>query len=169
MTNQTIKNALAAKLPLEALPHIDSFITALEETGLYTGGTMDKIAWSDNIHRGMAAIDENDETWIMQDQEDDIINLIHPKTLAYVWSYKKDLTPTGTHYEFTPKRDHPEELDTLDDYENAPIGTIVTNGSGHPIMKTGTGWDTSAGTTISSQRVAEIAGTPGKVHRWGTP
>lgn len=167
MTNQAIKNALAETLPLEALPHIDNIITALEKAGLYTGGTMDKIAWSDDVHRGMAAVDENGNTWIMQSEETRAINLIHPETLASAWAYKKYLTPTGTRYELTPKRDHPEELNTLDDYENAPIGTIVTTGSGHPITKTETGWATSTGRTISSQRVAEL-GAHGKVHRWGT-
>ena len=167
MTNQAIKNALAETLPLEALPHIDNIITALEKTGLYTGGTMDKIAWSDDVHRGMAAVDDYGETWIMQSEEDDIINLIHPETLKYVWAYKQNLTPTGTRYEFTPKRDHPEELDTLDDYENAPIGTIVAINSRNPLMKIDTGWEVHAGKTVPAQRLAESATAPAKVLRWG--
>lgn len=167
MTNtQHAKNVLAKQLPLEALQYIDDTLNALATAGLLNNGTMDTIVWNDDIHRGMAAIDEGGETWIMQSEEDDIINLIHPETLAYVWGHKKHLTPTGERHHFTPEPNHTTTLETFEDYENAPVGTIVASNEYSPYVKQGKDyWAIAAFDKSFSDK--RMSGTARKVLRPG--
>ena len=168
MTNtQHAKNVLAKQLPLEALPYIDDTLNALAAAGLLNSGAMDTIVWNDDVHRGMAAIDEDGETWIMQSEEDDVINLIHPETLAYVWGYKKHLTPTGTHHHFTPEPGHLTVLKTAKDYKTAPIGTIAAIDGYDPIIKSEDGWEDTDGEVLTDKESAELAIAERKVLRWG--
>lgn len=161
------KIILTKHLPPEAYKYLGEMLEALNTTGLLNNGTMDKIEWNTDIHRGMAAIDEDGETWIMQSEEDDIINLIHPKTLAYVWGYKKNLAPTGERHHFTPESDRPATLKTVKDYEGAPIGTIAAIESLSPITKEEYGWERPDGEMLTNEEAAEHAIAERKILRWG--
>ena len=128
---------------------------------------MDKIEWNTDIHRGMSVVDQNGETWIMQAEEDDVIYIIHPETLAYVWCEKQHLTPTGTRYHFTPESDRPATLKTVKEYEAAPIGTIAAIESLSPITKEKDGWERPDGEMLTNEEAAEHAIAERKILRWG--
>ena len=77
------------------------------------------------------------------------------------------LTPNGKRYELREIREpeHPKTLTTVEDYENAPEGTIVASNSHSPHVKHALGiWPDALEETYSEE---ELAGTPRKVLRWG--
>ena len=85
--------------------------------------------------------------------------------------YARDmLTPNGKRYELrevgAPEQpEHPEVLTTREDYENAPVGTIVARNEYHPCVKQHFGvWENTFGTTYSD---AEMADASRQVLRWG--
>lgn len=80
----------------------------------------------------------------------------------------KDLTPNGKRYKLvedtTP--DHPEVLETLEDYVNAPEGTIIAKPGDHPWIKedrmwrSPLGWDSSHSLALSWESARTVL-------RWG--
>lgn len=59
------------------------------------------------------------------------------------WPMPADLTPNGKKYELREVTDrHPETLRTLEDYGNAPVGTVVAAPSDTCLIKFDEGWYT---------------------------
>lgn len=161
------KTILTKHLPPEAHKYLGEMLEALNTAGMLNTCTMDKIKWDDDIHRGMSAVDKNGETWIMQQEQDDVIFAMRPETLAYVWCPKEHLTPTGTRYRLTPKAGHTKTLKTVKDYAAAPIGTIAAINNYSPIIKEKDGWERIDGEVLTNEEAAEYAIRTRKVLRWG--
>lgn len=78
------------------------------------------------------------------------------------------LMPNGKTYrlaEVTDEPEHPEVLSTVEDYENAPAGTIVANNGDSPYTKRGLGdWADRFDDKRSNEGMSD---TSRKVLRWG--
>lgn len=86
--------------------------------------------------------------------------------LTEIWD-RDDATPNGKRYELVEATgdEHPETLSTLEDYENAPVGTVVALNGCFPYVKQGRGvWANTFDDTCSDDW---MAGAPRKVLRWG--
>ena len=80
----------------------------------------------------------------------------------------KDLTPNGKRYKLVEVTEpgHPEVLETFEDYENAPEGTVVSRPDYHPWVKTDGVWCTLSGRD-SSGAIALYTNLTRTVLRWG--
>ena len=78
------------------------------------------------------------------------------------------LTPNGKRYELREitKPDHPETLETVEDYENAPEGTIMALPGGYPWVKQYGTWRSPI-FRDSSESIALGWDEPFNVLRWG--
>lgn len=88
------------------------------------------------------------------------------------WPMHGDLTPNGKKYELvevTDEPEHPETLCTVEDYENAPEGTVVSSPGAVPAMKNRDGRWRAVGITtpLTSGSLALGAESPATVLRWG--
>ena len=134
-----------------------------------TPPTMADVEWDSGEHQGAGAIDSDGDVWVMIQDDGDYINCVG-LDLNPVGAKRGELTPNGKRYELrevTDEPEHPEVLCTVEDYENAPVGTIVA-GSGHyPITKTDRG--TWMNSFISNGSNADMAVMPRTVLRegWG--
>ena len=79
-----------------------------------------------------------------------------------------NLTPNGKRYELREitKPDHPEVLDSVEDYENAPEGTVISRPGGLPWTKDDELWRSPI-FTDSSQSLALGWNQPFNILRWG--
>ncbi|PKF69134.1 hypothetical protein CXB45_03025 [Corynebacterium mastitidis] len=73
----------------------------------------------------------------------------------------KETADTPEKVKTTPE--HPEYLETEDDYDNAPEGTIVAEDAGTPALHSMAVWCYGDRTLDS----AEMEGEPRRVLRWG--
>lgn len=83
------------------------------------------------------------------------------------FAYAEALTPNDKRYELREVTgdEHPETLTTLEDYENAPEGTIVARGDYAPYVKRGpNAWTTEYSSLAYDE---DMARAPRKVLRWG--
>lgn len=84
-------------------------------------------------------------------------------------AYRDDDVPTGTaqecvdHSSLTFPEPHPEYLTTLEEYENAPEGTVVAAGEAWPYILRQSVWERSS--TYSD--ADGMAGVTRRVLRWG--
>lgn len=85
--------------------------------------------------------------------------------LTEIWD-RDDATPNGKKYELREVTDkHPETLRTAEDYEDAPVGTIVANSGRFPLIKRERNvWANMFDDTFSNGYLAD---TSLKVLRWG--
>lgn len=104
--------------------------------------TMADVEWDDEKHRGLGAVDEAGQEWVMLQDDGGYINCIG-LDLNPVGAERGELTPNGKRYELrevTGEPEHPEVLSTVEDYEDAPEGTIVAFDNGSPYVKLGSVW-----------------------------
>lgn len=87
--------------------------------------TMADVDWDHETMPGTGALTVNGRLWIMRDDASDAIDCISTDLAEIAFVAKEGLTPNGKRYELREKPDHPEVLETVEDYENAPEGTIV--------------------------------------------
>lgn len=138
--------------------------------------TMSDIEWDDDAHAGLCAEHPKYGTvgMLEKDTHGDIL-LIHAEEgrLRTRWTHPHHLTPLpGTHLDLTPRSgsepettpDHPTELTTLEDYRNAPEGTIVAQDSDRPFVLIYELWMSSP--TVMRDH-DEMAGIRRRVLRWG--
>ena len=81
--------------------------------------------------------------------------------------YPVQLTPNGKQYKLVEATasDHPEVLTTVEDYEDAPLHTIVALKGYIPYVKRGVSvWANTYNSTFGNE---EIANTSRQVLRWG--
>ena len=87
--------------------------------------------------------------------------------LTEIWD-RDDATPSGKRYELvevTDTPDHPEVLRTLEDYEDAPVGTVVALNGCFPYVKKGRDvWTDTFDDTFSDYLMSGISR---QVLRWG--
>lgn len=138
-----------------------------------TEPTMADVEWDNEKHRGLGAVDEAGQGWVMLQDDGGYINCIG-LDLNPVGAERGDLTPNGKRYELVEVTDkpaqadepeYPETLTTVEDYENAPVGTIVALNGCLPYVKRGRNdWSDAFGDTCSDKG---IAGHTREVLRWG--
>lgn len=86
--------------------------------------------------------------------------------LTEIWD-RDDATPNGKRYELVEVTgdEHPETLSTLEDYKDAPVGTVVARDEYSPYVKrTRDVWANMVGDTCFSE---VLVGASRKVLRWG--
>lgn len=143
---------------------------------------MDEVEWDTEKHvlAGATLLTNNDEQVDVVMLAKDV-SLIEYATLGgeYGYEHYSYFTPNGKRYELvevtdTPAQadepepsepEHPETLSTLEDYENAPVGTIVVRGDYFPWAKANTNlWSRGVGTFVNRDMCAV---GPHQVLRWG--
>lgn len=131
----------------------------LEHTTL---STMADVEWSDGKHylAGATALDGQLEVmmWLDDTEHGHII------TDQGAWR-PEQLTPNGKRYELreVKKPEHPDTLTAFEDYENAPVGTVVAAPSDTCVIKFEYGWYAPR----SSQKEDPIDFGRMVVLRWG--
>lgn len=130
--------------------------------------TMADTEWDDEKHRGLGAVDDAGQEWVMLQDDGGYINCVG-LDLNPVGAERDELTPNGKRYKLVEVPDHPEVLETVEDYENAPEGTVVASGSEEPWMKTQDRWRSRGSTTWTDQAmVRNFPLMPNRrVLRWG--
>lgn len=96
----------------------------------------------------------------------DSINFVTPGE-EFGYEHHRDFAQNGDRYELhkTTEPEHPDILSTVEDYESAPSGTIVSRSSFTPCVKYGRGvWLNWDGDEQSDQ---DLAGISRNVKRWG--
>lgn len=125
--------------------------------------TMAEVEWDDDEHHLAGANTHTGlDVVMMRDAADNDCIYTNLGEIPRDW-----LTPNGKRYEIREisKPEHPETLITVEDYENAPSGTIVASNICPPYMKYELdSWTDNFGTTVSDE---ELAGDPTAVLRWG--
>lgn len=132
-----------------------------------TPPTMADVEWDhDKYHLHGATTPKGDEVVMLWHDDIDTDHII---TDQESWS-RDCLTPNGKRYELRevgePEQpEHPATLVTLEDYENAPEGTIVASKDYFPYAKLRRGyWEHPR---YIPRTDASMADTPRKVIRWG--
>lgn len=144
-----------------------------------TPETMADVAWDDMEHRGMVGVGEDGVEWVMLYlRADGRIIGVTPDFGEARGLLPKWLTPTGKRYELrevtvssgenvgADQPGHPEVLRTVEDYENAPLGTIGAKDTFAPWVKTSAYFWTSAYGVVGNIGMAAKPGTF-RVLRWG--
>lgn len=148
-----------------------------------TPPTMADIEWDDDKHYLAGATTPDDTDCVMIWSDLDLSGDIVCDDSAW---RPDQLTPNGKRYKLVEVTDkpeegeptvssgekvgpdqpnHPETLTTVEDYENAPEGTIVALSRFAPyVKKLGGSWSNMTGRRFSEER---LAGTSRKVLRWG--
>ena len=137
--------------------------------------TMDEVEWDAEKHAlaGATLLTDNDEQVDVVMLAKDV-SIIDYATLGgeYGCEHCSHFTPNGKRYELrevTDGPEHPETLTTLEDYENAPVGTVVSMPSGLVLMKEWKGTWRAAGLTypLETETLVDSSDTPAIVLRWG--
>lgn len=136
-----------------------------------TPPTMADVEWDFDKHYLAGAVDLDGNEVTMVGVRDGLIRVFDVADInryyAPVLENPNHLTPNRKRYELREisEPEHPETLTTLEDYENAPSGTIVASNICPPYMKYELdSWTDNFGTTVSDE---ELAGGPTTVLRWG--
>lgn len=118
-------------------------------------------------------VEMDEREWVVQAvSETGALQLIAADGSAYAYDFAESVTPNGKRYELRELADHPATLTTVEDYEDAPEGTIVIHpGSAPPYLKIADGrWATTACETRLNA-IDLVNGNPGDstvtVLRWG--
>ena len=146
--------------------HLDADVLAAAEHILATTTppSMADVEWDDEKHHLAGATTIKGGSVVMLWHDDiDTGNII---TDTGEWP-RELLTPNGKRYklvEITDEPEHPDVLETVEDYEDAPQGTIVALADSPPWSKTPSGGWRQAGDYRTSP---EMVGVKRKMLRWG--
>lgn len=127
-----------------------------------TPPTMADVEWDDETHHlaGATTAKGSEVVMIWRDIYDALI-------ITDQGEHSSDwLTPNGKRYELREKPDHPEVLTTVEDYQNAPYGTIVAGTEPAAVFVKSIGSWHAAGHTALVECV-DLEGTRCTVVRWG--
>ena len=155
--------------------HLDADVIAAANHILATTKepTMADVEWDDEKHRLAGATTINGDSVAMLWHDDIDTDHIITDSGEYSRNY---LTPNGKRYNLVEvtvssgenvapdQPDHPEFLETVEDYKNAPQGTIVALADSPPWSKTPSGGWRQAGDYRTSP---EMVGVKRKMLRWG--
>lgn len=149
-----------------ARPGLSSpFLKTVAETvlELLPKQTMADVEWDDDTHHLTGATSPGGDVVMMWHDVDDSEQII---CVDSAW-YPGQLTPNGKQYKLVEATasDHPEVLTTVEDYEDAPLHTIVALKGYVPYVKRGVSvWANTYNSTFGNE---EIANTSRQVLRWG--
>lgn len=157
--------------------HLDADVLAAVEHVMATTPepTMADVEWDDEKHYLAGAVYEYEGSTcpvVMVGETRDSCGIysVDLDEGTGFWPMPEDLTPNGKKYELVEVTDqpkHPETLTTVEDYANAPVGTIAAVDFFLPLVKLSRGfWASSMGENYSDE---DIAGARRKVLRrgWG--
>ena len=132
-----------------------------------TAPTMADIEWVDSEHTFAGAtvmLDSPTEVVMLSERDDDSINIALLDGRVGN-QYKEHLTPSGKRYGMHEIGEHPETLKDEEDYETAPVGTVVQIG-GFVAISRGYRWSTNG--VMNMPRPIEMAWLgEGEVLKWG--
>ena len=146
-----------------------------------TPPTMEGVEWDAREHRGLGTVGEDGTEWVMLHMmPNDWIACISSDLRKYRHLKPKWLTPNGKRYELVditdkpepgpepePEPEHPKTLSTVEDYENAPVGTVVAIRRGKPWTKNKTrlwGREYNRALQVENEQMSAISR---EVLRWG--
>lgn len=142
--------------------------------------TMEDVEWDAREHRGLGTVGEDGTEWVMLHMmPNDWIACISSDLRKYRHLKPEWLTPNGKRYkivEATVSQDekvaddqpeHPKTLRTVEDYGNAPVGTIAAINGYDPIIKGNDGWGRTSEGENTSEETARLAVAERKILRWG--
>lgn len=135
--------------------------------------TMADIGWDDDTHHLTGATSPGGDVVMMWHDVDDSEQII---CVDSAW-YPVQLTPNGKQYKLVEatvssnenvgldQPEHPTVLETQQDFEDAPVGTIAAPNQCSPYMKYGLiRWKDMSDDTFSDE---DMSGAALKVLRWG--
>ena len=127
--------------------------------------TMADVEWDDEKHHLGGATTSNGGSVVMLWHDD--IDTDHIITDHAEWPRDR-LTPNGKKYELRevgePEQPaHPSTLETLEDFQNAPDGTVISYAGNMPLTLIGEIWRRG----FATQTHKEMAGDKCPVLRWG--
>ena len=140
------------------------------------------VEWDYQKHYLAGAVDADGHDIVMVDKEGENIRVCEVDEVTTQWvttlENPQNLTPNGKHYELCEIRkvpetaatnepaepEHPAVLSTVEDYKNAPDGTIVAGDSEIPVVKNQHTWY-AHGFKATSETMARLKDLP--VVRWG--
>lgn len=128
-----------------------------------TPPTMADVEWDTKEHHLAGATLSGGSEVVMMWYDEDTNLIVTEKGFAPC----EDLTPNGKRYELREitEPEHPETLTTMEDYENAPAGTIVAENGESPYVKR---WPDDWADRFGEKRSNEgMSSTSRKVLRWG--
>lgn len=132
-----------------------------------TPSTMEGAEWDHEKHHMAGAYWEGDIPVVMIDPAGgDKTTVLTVEEEFIHEADDSDLVPNGKRYKLVEVPAHPEVLETVEDYENAPLGTIVAKDTFAPWLKTSADSWTSAYGEASNIGMADRPGTF-HVLRWG--
>lgn len=128
-----------------------------------TPPTMADVEWDDEKHRLAGATTPTGRDLVMMWNKESPDQIV---TEVGAWE-RELLTPNGKRYKLVEigKPEHPEVLTTVEDYENAPTGTVVANRGFFPLVKKEPNCWLDPFHTMHHDR--GLAGASRKVLRWG--
>ena len=177
MSNE--RERLAREWATSTLPRGDAKTLAAIEHIMATTEepTMADVGWSDEKHHlaGATLLTGSDRTDVVMLAESGNGIYFATSDWGLGWEPHYYLAPNGKRYELvevTDKPEHPETLSTLEDYENAPIWTIVTGPVlGPAYLKVLDGKWVATACTVKLDSIDLVEGNPGDstmfVLRWG--
>ena len=130
--------------------------------------TMADVQWNTEAHRGAGVTADTGSEWVMlRSNGGKRIECVRTDMKEYLSLSRSDITPNGKKYELVEVTgdEHPETLTTVEDYENAPVGTIVDI-YGLVAVRGKRDWFPTDGTIIYSANEMFHQGE-GDVIRWG--
>lgn len=131
--------------------------------------TMADVKWDANLHFLAGATTEDGDEVVMLSVrgESGILTASLDGSREDLEFSASELIPNGKEYDLrkiTDTHDHPDFLEVLEDYEDAPDGTIVINQFGHSLTKRYDRWDAGS-FYLSSEEMSDH--TKHRVQRWG--
>lgn len=132
--------------------------------------TMSDVMWDSRKHFLAGAINHAGDEVVMAGLIDgEKIDVIVPDENLRYREYRSNLVPNGKRYKLVEDTipNHPEELETIRDYENAPVGTVVAYnlGRGVDLKCDENVWEYTGFDGNNSD--VDMCGTTRRVLRWG--
>lgn len=144
---------------------------AIEHIMATTPQTMADVVWDDEKHTLAGAtldIGHGPQNVTMTGRHGSIIYYITEDGRAD-YAYRSELTPNGKKYKLAEvtEPEHPETLSTVEDYEDAPEGTIIANPGDMPWIKEDGHWRSPIFRQSSESLALTVVGNDRPVLRWG--
>ncbi|UBI10018.1 hypothetical protein LA324_05255 [Corynebacterium coyleae] len=129
--------------------------------------TMEDIEWSkEEHHLRIAKILSSDSTVLMLSPSVGLDHIWCLSKKGYVYKIRLDeLVPGNKKYSLWSDREDLDFLKSVEDYRNAPIGTVVATDTGDPWIKNSRGYWEGISFVEDSKKMSE--GVSRRVLRWG--
>lgn len=128
--------------------------------------TMRDVEWDPEKHRGLGATDDHGDEWVMLEWNGAERIVCATPDLEKVHNIDRlNLIQNGKRYGFTAEEEAGHDvLETTEDYEGAPLGTVVLLDDNYPLVKSGPGW---LGPNSTIRHSDDLGGVERRVARLG--